>query len=94
LVETKQKSGIQRVLELEAQVSEAHTEAGRKQKQVEALEQKLKEFGKKELRYIDESEAIAFFSGLIKDKDAQIRALTAQGQKLTVLEQERAQERD
>lgn len=55
---------------MEGQVSQAHIDVGRKQQQIEQLETKLKEFGKKEMRYLDESEAIAFFSALIKEKDA------------------------
>lgn len=93
LIEMKQKSGVQRIIQLESQVTNLNIEIGQKQKEVEAANTRIKEFGKKEVGYLDESEAINFFSELIKEKDCEIQKLSRKLNTVSTLEKSKDEER-
>ena len=93
LVESKQKSGVNRIIDLEAQISALNVELGSKSKLNEDLEERLQSEEKKETCYFDENDSINFFSSLIKEKDEKIKALQKRlGEKSQIAEQ-REQER-
>ena len=93
LVEMKQKSGVQRILELETQVNQLNIEVGRKAQLVEAANAKVEEFGKKETLCLAESEVITFFSELLKEKDDQLSRKNRQLDTMTLTEQQKQGER-
>lgn len=61
-------------------------EIARKSSAVDELNLRFKENSKKETLYLDESEAINFFSELLKEKEAKIKKLSTQLGTLSVLE--------
>lgn len=69
LIEMKQKSGVSKIIELESAVNQANIEIGKKSQIIDELDGRLKDNSRKETLYIDESEAINFFSDLLKEKD-------------------------
>jgi hypothetical protein len=74
LTETRENSGVNRIIELEAQISALNLEIARKGELNEELQKKLQHQEKKETACFDENEALNFFSTLIKQKDDKLRA--------------------
>jgi hypothetical protein len=75
LVEAKQKSGVNRIVDLESQIGTLNTEIAQKIDLIDQLQAKLSSEKKKEMSYFDETEAINFFSALLKEKDEIIKSL-------------------
>jgi hypothetical protein len=74
LTETREKSGVNRIIELEEQISDLNLEIARKGELNEELQKKLQHQEEKETDCFDENEALNFFSTLIKQKDDKLRA--------------------
>lgn len=89
LIEQKQKSGVSKIIEMETSINHLNLEIGRKAQIIEDLNERLKLNQKKEMLYLDESEAINFFSDLIKEKDLAIKKLSSKIDTLSTLEQEK-----
>lgn len=88
LVELKQKSGVNRIIDLEAQISALNVELGDKSRLNEELQERLQSEEKKETCYFDENDSINFFSALIKEKEEKIKSLSKKlGEKNQYLEQ-------
>lgn len=68
-------------------------EIARKGVLIEELNDRIKDVSKKETMCLDESEAINFFSELLKEKDAIIQKLSSKVGTLTNLEQVKESER-
>jgi len=75
IVEEKQKAGVNRIIDLEAQISTLNFEIEQKSQLNEQLQAKLLDQKKKEIGCFDESESLNFFSALIKEKDEKIKLL-------------------
>lgn len=93
LIEQKQKSGVAKIVELETSINQLNVEIGRKSQLIETQNEKFRENQKKETMYLDESEAINFFSELLKDKDSQIKKLQSKLDSLSNSEQIKEAER-
>lgn len=93
LIEMKQKSGVSWIVELEGQINHLNLEIARKGMMIEELNEWIKDISKKETMCLDESEAINFFSELLKEKESIIKKLSSQVGTLTNLEQEKESER-
>ena len=93
LLEAKHKSGVNRIIDLEAQISSLNLEIAQKSELIESLSQKLQNEKNKEMQYFDEAQAINFFTGLIKEKDEKIKSLVRQMEKRNMLVQEKEHER-
>lgn len=93
LIEQKQKSGVSKIIELETSINHLNLEIGWKSQLIEDLNEWLKLNQKKETLYLDESEAINFFSELVKEKDLTIKKLQQRIDTLSTLEQEKETER-
>lgn len=76
LVESKQKSGVNRIIDLEAQISSHNLEIAHKGELNAQLQERLVNEKKKEMSYFDETEAINFFSALLKEKDEKLKTLS------------------
>ena len=93
LLEAKHKSGVNRIIDLEAQISSLNLEIAQKTELIDSLSQKLQNEKNKEMQYFDEAQAINFFTSLIKEKDEKIKGLLRQMEKRNILVQEKEQER-
>ncbi len=76
IVQEKQKSGVNRIIDLEAQISVLNYEIEQKSQLNEKLQTKLVEQGKKEISCFDENESLNYFSTLLKEKDEKIKSLS------------------
>ena len=93
LLEAKHKSGVNRIIDLEAQISSLNLEIAQKTELIDSLSQKLQSEKNKEMQYFDEAQSINFFTSLIKEKDEKIKGLLRQMEKRNILVQEKEQER-
>ncbi|CAI2365628.1 unnamed protein product [Moneuplotes crassus] len=92
VVQEKQKSGVNRIIDLEAQISVLNYEIEQKSALNESLQSKLVEQRKKEISCYDESESLNYFSALIKEKDEKIKTLTRKLNEQNLIAQERKRE--
>lgn len=76
LTEAKHKAGVNRIVDLQDQILALQLEIAQKQELNDSLNKRLLNEKSKEVLYFDESEAINFFSALIKEKDEKLRVLT------------------
>ena len=93
LVEAKQKSGVNRIIDLEAQIAALNLEIAQKGELNEQLQERLQSETKKEMHYFDEAEAINFFSSLLKEKEEKLKSLGRKIEKSNLFVQEQEQEK-
>lgn len=93
LTETKEKSGVNRILKLEAQISALNLEIARKGELNEELQKKLQDQEKKETFCFDENEALTFFSTLIKQKDEKLRTYAQKLEVKSMTQQQQEEEK-
>mmetsp|Transcript_23053 Transcript_23053/g.20472 ORF Transcript_23053/g.20472 Transcript_23053/m.20472 type:complete len:286 (+) Transcript_23053:27-884(+) len=75
IVEEKQKAGVNRIIDLETQISTLNYEVEQKSQLSERLQGKLLGQNKREVVSFDESQSLEFFANLIKEKDDKIKFL-------------------
>lgn len=77
LLETKQKTSISQILELESQIASLNEEITQHMNDKTKLTERLEKERNNQMHYFDETKAIDFFTALLKEKDDKITSLDA-----------------
>lgn len=77
LLETKQKTSISQILELESQIASLNEEITQHMNDKTKLTERLEKERNNQMHYFDETKAIEFFTALLKEKDDKITSLDA-----------------
>ena len=92
LIETKQKTNLNQIIELETQISTLNKEISDHIEQEKGLNERLDKDKNNQMHYFDETKAIDFFTALLKEKDEQIKLLDSKIVQLNTVSHDKEKE--